>query len=222
MPAHRLILASRSPRRRYLLRLLGVPFRVEPSNVPEHPLPRETPARRARRLALAKATAVANRRPRAWVLGSDTIVCRRTKQLGIPRNRREAEAMLRLLAGAVHSVWTAVALVGPKRKARVAVARTRVRVAPLSEDELLAYLDSGEWRGKAGAYGIQGRFAAYVRHLDGTYTNVVGLPLERVRRLLRAAGLTVPPPVSQGTGGRHRRRGRRAAATSSSRRTGVR
>lgn len=219
MPPTRLILASRSPRRRYLLRLLDVPFTVEPSGVSEDPLPRETPRQRASRLAVAKASAVARRRPSAWVLGCDTIVCRRTKQLGIPRSRREAESMLRLLSGSGHAVWTAVALVGPRRETRVIAARTRVQVARLREPELRAYLDSGEWRGKAGGYGIQGRFAAYVRHIDGTYTNVVGLPLEPVRRLLRSAGLAVPARANQG---RQRKRGRRAAATSSSRRTGVR
>ena len=156
------------------------------------------------------------------MLGSDTIVSRGNKQLAIPRDRREAEEMLRLLAGSRHTVWTGVALVGPRCRARTVVACTRVQVARLSRAELIAYLDSGEWRGKAGGYGIQGRFAAYIVHLDGTYTNVVGLPLEPVRRLLRAAGFSVSVRTGQAAGGRQRRRGRRAAATSSSRRTGVR
>jgi len=103
--------------------------------------------------------------------------------------------MLLLLSGRRHVVWTGVALQGPRRRSArraaeatcIAVA-TRVRVAPLSVTELEAYLDSGEWKGKAGAYGIQGRFAAYVRRLEGNYTNVVGLPLEQVRRLLRGSG----------------------------------
>jgi len=130
--------------------------------------------------------------------------------------------MLRILAGSKHTVWTGVALAGPRIRTRTVVACTRVQVARLKRAELAAYLDSGEWRGKAGGYGIQGRFAAYVVRLEGTYTNVVGLPLEPVRRLLRAAGFAVPPRRGQATGGRQRRRGRRAAATSSRRRTGVR
>ncbi|MEE9231673.1 MAG: nucleoside triphosphate pyrophosphatase [Acidobacteriota bacterium] len=218
----RLILASRSPRRRFLLRLLDVPFSVIPPGVPEDPLPRETPRQRSRRLALSKASAVARRRPRAYVLGSDTIVCQGNKQLGIPKNRPEAEAMLRLLAGSRHTVWTGVALARPHYRTRTVVVCTRVHVARLSRAELTAFLDSGEWRGKAGGYGIQGRFAAYIVHLEGTYTNVMGLPLDPVRRLLRAAGFAVPAHARQAVGGRQRKRGRRAAATSSRRRTGVR
>ncbi|MEE9219796.1 MAG: nucleoside triphosphate pyrophosphatase [Acidobacteriota bacterium] len=220
----RLVLASRSPRRRFLLRLLDVPFTVRPSGIPEHRHPGETPRQRAMRLARRKAEVVARRHPSAWVLGCDTIVSHGTRQLGIPRDRSEAEAMLRLLSGRVHQVWTGVALAGPLPRTRVLAECTRVRIAPLTEAELQAYLDSGEWKGKAGAYAIQGRFAAYVRHLEGSYTNVVGLPLEPVRRLLRAAGIRNPARggAVQAPRRRQRSRGWRAAATSSSRRTGVR
>jgi septum formation protein len=189
-----LLLASASPRRRFLLRLLGVRFTVRPSGAAERARPGESPRVLVRRLALAKARAVAARHPRAWVLGADTVVCVGRRILGRPRDRREADAMLRLLSGRTHRVWTGMAIVAPGRgPAPRAEACTRVRVAALSRAERLAYLESGEWRGKAGAYAIQGRFAAYVRGLDGEYTNVVGLPLERLRRLLKAAGFSCAP-----------------------------
>lgn len=215
MPRPPLILASASPRRRFLLRLLDLPFRVRVSGMPETRRPGETPRALALRLARSKARAVARRLPGACVLGADTVVSLGRRVLGAPRGRSEAEAMLRLLSGRRHQVWTGVALAGPRGRLRLLAASTRVSVARLSEADLRAYLDCGEWRGKAGAYGIQGRFAAWVRRLEGSYTNVVGLPLDPVRRLLRDAG-------AQAAGGRQRRRGRRAAATSSRRRTGVR
>ena len=189
-----LLLASASPRRRFLLRLLGVRFAVRSSGAAERPRSGEPPRILVRRLALAKARAVAARHPRAWVLGADTVVCMGRRILGRPSDRREADGMLRLLSGRTHRVWTGMAIVAPGRgPARQADACTRVSVAALSRAERLAYLDAGEWRGKAGAYAVQGRFAAYVRGLDGEYTNVVGLPLERLRRLLRAAGFPGEP-----------------------------
>jgi septum formation protein len=188
-----LLLASASPRRRYLLRLLGVRFRALRSGVPEHRRSGESPRHLAQRLAACKAAAVRRRHPRRWVLGADTVVSVAGQVLGIPSNRVEARRMLRALSGRRHVVWTAVALLGAgARSPRRIIAATRVRVAPLSEAEIETYLDSGEWRGKAGAYGIQGRFAAYVRRLEGSYTTVVGLPLEQVRRLLRREGLLPP------------------------------
>ncbi len=190
-----LLLASASPRRRFLLRLLGVRFAVRPSGAAERPRPGELPCVVVRRLALAKARAVAARYPRAWVLGADTVVCVGRRILGRPRDRREADAMLRQISGRVHRVWTGMALVGPGRgPALRADACTRVSVAALSRVERLAYLDSGEWRGKAGAYAVQGRFAAYVRGLDGEYTNVVGLPACEVVLDLCQSGLLTHYP----------------------------
>lgn len=145
------------------------------------------------RLARAKALAVAGRRKRRWVLAADTVVWARGRPLGIPGGRAEAAGMLRSLSGRVHQVWTGVALVPPGgRRVRLTSACTRVRVARLGRSDIEAYLRGGEWKDKAGAYGIQGRFAAYVRGLEGSYTNVVGLPLEPLRRLLRADGLLEP------------------------------
>ena len=211
-------------------------FRVRVSGSPEVRHPREPPAALARRLARHKALRVARLQPRAAVLGADTVVCLGSRVLGTPHHRAEALRMLRLLSGREHRVWTAVALILPGAGLRQQAVCTRVRVARMSEAERTAYLNSGEWQGKAGAYGIQGRFAAYVRSLTGSYTNVVGLPLEPLRRMLRRAGLleappepgrrsrkgAAPPRRAQAPPGRQRSRGRRAAATSSSRRTGVR
>lgn len=219
-----LILASASPRRRFLLRLLGARFRVRVSGVPERRRRRESPRALALRLALAKAAAVARIHPGACVLGADTVVCVGSRVLGTPGDRREAALMLGLLSGRRHRVWTAVALLEPGRRPRRLAVCTRVSVAPLSAADRRAYLGSGEWKGKAGGYGIQGRFAAWVRRIDGSYTNVVGLPLEPVRRLLRRGRSRTRrrSPARQAPSGRQRRRGRRAAVTSSRRRTGVR
>lgn len=222
MPPPRLILASASPRRRFLLRLLDIPFRIRVSGIPERRRAGETPRRLALRLARSKALEIFKRDPRTPVLGADTVVCLGRRVFGTPRDRAQAEAMLRALAGRRHQVWTSVALVAPGSSPRSFAACTRVSVAPIAGTELRAYLDSGEWKGKAGAYGVQGRFAAYVRRIEGSYTNVVGLPLEPLRRMLRSAGLLGGGRAPHPAPGRQRRRGRRAAATSSRRRTGVR
>jgi septum formation protein len=176
-----LILASASPRRKQLLRQAGVVFRVMPSRYREG-APQGEPGVFAQLSALAKASEVAARvKTPAWVLGADTVVVLGKKIFGKPSGREQAGRMLRQLSGREHVVVTGVAWVNTRtHKTRVSAVRTKVRMRVLEPRELEAYLDSGEWRGKAGAYGIQGRAGAFVDNVNGCYFNVVGLPLSCV------------------------------------------
>ena len=192
-PAPPLVLASASPRRLDLLRQIGVtPDRVDPAHIDETPLPRELPRAHARRLAHAKAEAVAPRHPGAYVLAADTVVARGRRILPKPAGRDEARRCLDLLSGASHHVLGGVVLIAPDGRRAERLVDTRVCFKPLEEAEIRAYLDGGEWEGKAGGYAIQGRAAGFVRFLSGSYSNVVGLPLFETRALLRGLGGPAP------------------------------
>lgn len=188
-PAPPLILASASPRRRDLLREAGLQFEVLASDEAE---PAREPGEQARdfarRAALAKAARVARRRPGRLVLAADTIVVLDDEVLGKPRDEDEACAILARLAGRVHCVYTGVALARALPDGGVtaegAVARTSVTFRPLSADDIAAYVRTGEPLDKAGAYGIQGLGSQLVAGYEGSYTNVVGLPMETVSRML--------------------------------------
>ncbi len=186
-----IVLASASPRRRELLGLAGVPHRVQPSEVEETRAPGESPAGFAERAALDKARAVARGCPAgAWVLGADTVVVAGDEVLGKPRDREDGRRMLRLLSGRTHQVVTGVALVeAPAGRQAVFCTETAVAFRPLDEAWIEGYLDSGEPMDKAGAYGIQGRGALLVAGIQGSYTNVVGLPLGETVLLLERNGL---------------------------------
>lgn len=191
-----LVLASASPRRAELLRLAGYAFTVAPADLDETPEPGEAPDAYVRRLAEAKARAVAASRPEAVVLGADTTVVVDGDLLGKPVDDAEASAMLRRLQGRAHDVLTGIAVVGPAGRAS-AVAATRVWFAPMSASEIAGYVASGEARDKAGAYGIQGLASRYVTRIDGSYPNVVGLPVAVVHALL-APYRPVPPDSAVG------------------------
>jgi septum formation protein len=183
----RLILASASPRRLALLAQLGVvPDAVLPADIDETPLKRELPIPYARRIAAAKAAAIAE--PGALILAADTVVAAGRRILPKAETETEARAALSLLSGRRHRVHSAVTLIDADGKARHRLASAIVAFKPLSEAELAAYLASGEWQGKAGGYAIQGRAEALIRRLSGSWSNVVGLPLYETRALLRAAG----------------------------------
>jgi septum formation protein len=194
---HKLLLASASPRRAQLLRAAGVAFDVEPADVDETPLAGESPEAYVQRLALAKAQAMAAARPGRLVLGADTTVAVDGEILGKAGDDTEAAAMLARLVGRAHEVHTGVALALDGRST-VAVATTRVWFLPMTTEDITAYVASGEWHDKAGAYGIQGRISRYVARLDGSYTNVVGLPVALVWDMLmrypdgRGAGRSQP------------------------------
>lgn len=170
-----IVLASASPRRLELLRQVGIEPEVRPVDVDESVLPGEVPQDYVTRLALAKARAAARHESRP-VLGSDTAVVIEGEILGKPLDAENAAAMLRRLSGRIHTVLTAVALLHGSAE-RVVVTSTEVEFAPLSEAEIQAYWETGEPADKAGAYGIQGRAAAFVRRVNGSYSGVVGLPL---------------------------------------------
>lgn len=185
----RLILASASPRRRELLASLGLHFDVIPSDVDETlPDLLLDPCRTARRLAAAKAEAVARQHPDAVVIGADTLVCLGSRSLAKPTDEADAIRMLRLLSGKTHRVITGIAVCAKGRTAR-ASETTWVTFRPLMEQEILEYARTGEPLDKAGAYGIQAGAGSFVARVEGCYNNVVGLPVARLVRLLRWAGV---------------------------------
>ncbi|MCZ6753711.1 MAG: septum formation inhibitor Maf [Gemmatimonadetes bacterium] len=178
-----LILASRSPRRRQLLEMLGIPVQVRPADIHETTRPNETPTEYAERLAVEKAGAV----PGEYVLGADTIVVLEGDVLEKPADAEEAVAMLLRLQGRTHQVITACALHSPTGL-HTATDVTRVTFRPAGEDLIRAYVATGEPLDKAGAYGIQGYGAALVEGIEGDFFGVMGLPVRRVLDLLEQGG----------------------------------
>lgn len=177
------ILASASPRRAELLRNAGIAFTVEPAHVSERPLPNEPPLQYAQRLAREKALAVFARYPDNVVLGADTIVVADEHLLEKPLDRRDAARMLQLLSGRSHQVITGVCVVAPGFE-RTEAETTEVRFSTLTDDEIAAYVATGEPMDKAGAYAIQGIASRWVERIVGCYFNVVGLPVPRVYCML--------------------------------------
>ena len=184
-----LVLASASPRRRDLLAQIGlVPDRIDAADIDEAPLRRELPRDHALRLAEAKARTVAARAPDAVVLGADTVVALGRRILPKAEDEATARNCLAALSGRRHRVIGGVCVLAPGRPARMRVVTSVVAFKQLSAAEMAAYLASGEWQGKAGGYAIQGRAAAFVRFLSGSYSNVVGLPLFETAQLLAGLG----------------------------------
>jgi septum formation protein len=183
------ILASSSPRRQELLRLLGLPFQVVPSSVQEEALEGEAPEEHVLRLCEAKAREVGLRSPDRWVIAADTVVVIDSVMLGKPRDLEEARRMLERLQGRTHEVYTGLCLLRMRdgRCAKEAV-RTEVLFRGLTSREVEWYLRTGEALDKAGAYGIQGLGGALVRKIQGSFSNVVGLPLAELVDLLRDVG----------------------------------
>ena len=180
-----LVLASASPRRRELLAQAGYSFEVHPAHIPEEPYPNEDPAAYVTRLAREKAQAVFNELgdPQATVLGADTTVALDNHILGKPESPADAARVLRLLSGRTHRVLTGVALV-TATSTEVAAESTAVTFLALSDEEIEAYIATGEPMDKAGAYAIQGRAARWIPRIEGCYFNVVGLPIALVSSLL--------------------------------------
>ena len=194
----RLVLASGSPRRLALLAQIGVaPEAILPSEIDEAPRRGEAPRALAERLAMEKAlvsAAIALKRADlspCLTLAADTVVCVGGRILPKSGAADEAEACLKLLSGRAHRVYTGLALITPSGAARRRLVETRLRFKRLSRNEFEAYLKSGEWRGKAGGYAIQGLAGAFVERLVGSYTNVVGLPLAETAALLAGEGYYV-------------------------------
>ncbi|CAN5355563.1 MAG: septum formation inhibitor Maf [Acidobacteria bacterium] len=181
-----LVLASASPRRAELLTSAGFSFEVAAADVDETPHSGELPQAYTLRVARAKAAAVFSRcrKSGTQVLAADTVVVVDGQILGKPAGAVDAERMLKILSGKAHDVHTAVVLRSDSGEASEVVT-TRVRLVPLSDDEIAWYIQSGEPDGKAGAYAIQGRAARFIDRIEGSWSNVVGLPIATVHRLLK-------------------------------------
>ncbi len=192
MSRQRLILASASPRRADLLAQIGViPDDVDPANIDETPFKDELPRVYAARLAQSKAEAVAKRHALGLVLAADTVVAVGRRILDKPSDEADARKHLGLLSGRRHRVTTALTLIRTDDgRAWSRLVETQVKLKRLSAPETDAYILSGEWRGKAGGYAIQGIAARFVPWIGGSHSNVVGLPLTETAGLLEAAGLT--------------------------------
>ena len=194
MAEQALVLASASPRRRHLLRQLAIPFEIVPAELDETPEPGEEPVDHVRRLAEAKASAVASRvEPGQVVLAADTTVELAGSIVGKPTDEADARVVLRALSGRTHQVHTAVVVTiagpDPADSPGSALVTTSVTFRDLSADEIAAYVATGEPLDKAGAYGIQGKGAALVARVEGSVSNVVGLPMAQTAALLADAGL---------------------------------
>ncbi len=188
----RLVLASASPRRRDLLARIGiVPDAVDPADIDEAARPGELPRVHVVRLAAEKAAAVAARHPGAVTLAADTVVAAGRRILPKADDAATARACLTLLSSRRHHVLTAVTMIAPNGMARHRLSDTIVTFKPLTAREIAAYVESGEWQGKAGGYAIQGRAEAFIRALAGSHSGVIGLPLYETRNLLIAAGIVL-------------------------------
>ena len=182
-----LVLASASPRRQELLRNAGIPFEAQPADIPEDPLLEEDARTCAERLAREKALAIAEKRPTDVVLGADTVVVVDGQILGKPTDAADAARMLRMLSGREHQVITGVCLVAGGQ-CSVASEATSVEMSEIADQEIAAYVASGEPMDKAGAYAIQGLASRWIPRIEGDYSNVVGLPVALVCRMLRQVG----------------------------------
>lgn len=191
--ANSLVLASASPRRLAILGQVGIePDALRPTSIDETPRKTEPPRAYVARVAKEKGLAaqkLIDEDPElagSFILSADTIVCVGRRILNKPELVEEAARMLQLLSGRSHRVYTSICLITPSRKIRQRIVETRVRFKHLSEEEIDCFLVSNEWRGKAGGYAIQGMAGAFVERLIGSYTNVVGLPLTEVIKMLRS------------------------------------
>lgn len=184
-----LILASASPRRLDLLNQVGVsPDQIIPAHIDETPLKGEKPRQLANRLAFEKATKIADGHVGHFILASDTVVACGSRILGKAEDKSEAEKFLRLLSGRRHNVYTGVCLITPNGKTTTKTICTAVKFKNLDQSDIKFYLNNDEWQGKAGGYAIQGLGARFIRGINGSYSNVVGLPLFETVNMLKGSG----------------------------------
>ena len=190
-----LILASQSPRRKNLLEQAGFDFEVIPGNFDEGSVPLDKPESYARLLAIEKANQIGNQYPDSWVIGADTVVCIDGAILGKPSSKQDARRMLDLLSGKTHQVVTGYALIkNAEQKLFTDAVRTDVSFKTLSTEEVEWYIQTSEPFDKAGGYAIQGLGSFLVKRINGSYTNVVGLPVCEVIELLYREGVVRPGP----------------------------
>ena len=185
----KLILASSSPQRKKLLETIGItPDEIVPANIDETPLKREKPKDFAIRMAREKAFSVAKENLNNFILSGDTIVATGRRIIGKPSSKDEAKQFLKLLSGRRHRVLSAFTLIKPDYSEITKVVVSRVKFSRLSDKELNEYLDTNEWQGKAGGYAIQGRASAFVPWISGSYTGVMGFPMNEIKNLLKSSG----------------------------------
>ena len=188
----KLILASQSPRRTTLMTEAGYEFDVQPAAIEEKVDPTQTPANNAMALALQKARWVASRQKRCFVIGADTLVVLDKKIIGKPTDPDDAERILAWISGRPHQVITGVAVINPEGQSFTSATASTVQIKTLTREEIRAYIKTGEPMDKAGAYAIQGQGAFMVTSWSGPFDNIVGLPIESLRTLLREAGYRHP------------------------------
>ncbi len=197
MPSQRppqLILASRSPARAALLEQIGrSPDVIAPQDIDETVRPGELPRQYAERVAREKMCAAGQRHPDTWIVVADTVVACGRRILAATEQVETARRHLQMLSGRAHRVWSAVCVRGPEENEAGRLVCTRVRFRALSAVEIEDYLMTGEWRNRAGSYAIQGRGATFVRGINGSFENVVGLPLAETELLLRGLGMPRAP-----------------------------
>jgi septum formation protein len=193
-----LLLASTSLRRRDLLGLLGLPFRIVPPTCEEKLSPHLPPIEQTRQFARDKAQSVANQHPQDLVIGSDTVIEIEGDLLGKPENMQEAESMLRHLRGRCHQVHTSVAIIQQDTNISIDFVETaQVWIKPFNENILKSYLATEESLGKAGSYSIQGEGAQLIGKIEGDYTTIVGLPLWRTAKVLEQQGVVLPNSIEE-------------------------
>jgi septum formation protein len=194
-----LVLASASPGRRELLGRTGIQFEVDPSNCPED-TGETSVEEHVRVLALRKAESVAARHPSAIIIAADTVAELNGTIIGKPASPDDARAMLRLLSGRCHRLLTGLAVVGPGDSTYTGVEVTLVHMRSLCDDEIDAYVASGEPLGKSGCYELQGLGATIIDRIEGDFSNVVGLPMAHLAVVLRTFGITIPGDSGMGVG----------------------
>jgi septum formation protein len=192
LSSNKLILASRSPRRSELLHSLGLEFEVSPSNVDEITHPEQSPEQNATNIARDKARWVARQNPGSYVLGADTMVVLDQEIIGQPTDEEDACRILSKLAGKQHRVITGVVLISPEAEEYATATVSTVSIKSVTENEIRSYVATGEPLDKAGAYAIQGEGSFLVESWEGSYSNIVGLPLEALTDLFQQAGFPVP------------------------------
>lgn len=187
----KIVLASASPRRRELLTQIGVVFEIEPAKGEEQ-ISSNVPVELVKELSMQKAKEVAEKVKADIFIGADTVVAADGKILGKPKDEEDAKRMIRLLEGRSHEVITGVTVLLPNLQKELCFAEvTKVSVFPMTEEQIEAYVNSKESMDKAGAYAIQGKFAAYISGIEGDYNNVVGLPVGRLYQEILAAGVDI-------------------------------
>jgi len=188
----KIILASSSSRRKQILEQVGLNFIVEVSDYEEKSIPGVSPSEFVETLSLEKANVVAKNHNDAIIIGADTIVVLDNQILGKPKTKQDAREMLKKLSGNTHSVFTGFTIIDTVNKRTITNhVETKIRFKNLSEEEILAYIETGEPMDKAGAYGVQDRGALFVEHIEGDYSSVMGLPIVKIFEILKELGIDI-------------------------------